>query len=452
MFDPFADDSGPRAHGAASDDAGWAPPPMSHYDVPHAEEPDDEEPYDQPAYAEPAYGQSAFEEPTVSQAVASPPPPPPPFEPLPCRRRRSRGGVAVRPCSRPRGRVACRERPRDRPRPTSKSTTIVRTASSSGSNATTATLPKPTTVGTSNGTTEPVAAVAATLAPSVVQIETSQGLGSGFIYDSAGHILTAAHVVSGAGDTVTVRLADGTAQTGTVVGADASTDVAVIKINLSGTKAKIANLAVGDAPRSVRPRSRSGARSASSRPSPRASSARSTGRCRRPPAPNTRPPRNGPICRHFIPSSSAGLTSGTAALHSKGIIRSARAATDDSNRCLMIFVLPYRSQGGAYRTASAASTTGAMTPVLFRSVRFENSWQLNYRSFLQTKCRWNLKVPGTIDVPARLCGAHARVRNDHRPWVAKSRRARQDPINPNRLRRSRRRTSRVAFSTVWERV
>ena len=123
-------------------------------------------------------------------------------------------------------------------------TTVVRTASS---DATTATLPKPTTVGTSNGTTEPIAAVAAALAPSVVQIETSQGLGSGFIYDSAGHVLTAAHVVTGAGDTVTVRLADGTAQTGRVVGADASTDVAVIKINLSGTKAKIANLAVGDA-------------------------------------------------------------------------------------------------------------------------------------------------------------------------------------------------------------
>src|SRR4029077_6306187 len=38
-----------------------------------------------------------------------------------------------------------------------------------------------------------------------------------------------------------------TAQTGRVVGADTSTDVAVIKINLSGTKPKIANLAVGDA-------------------------------------------------------------------------------------------------------------------------------------------------------------------------------------------------------------
>jgi len=41
----------------------------------------------------------------------------------------------------------------------------------------------------------------------VVEIETSQGLGSGVIYDRKGHILTAAHVVSGV-SAVTVRLAD----------------------------------------------------------------------------------------------------------------------------------------------------------------------------------------------------------------------------------------------------
>src|ERR1700680_1574730 len=65
----------------------------------------------------------------------------------------------------------------------------------------------------------------------------------------------------------------------------------------------------------------------------------------------TRPPRKGPICRHFMPPSNAGWMSETAALHSKGIIRSnARIATDDSNRCLMIFVLPYGSRGGvSYR-------------------------------------------------------------------------------------------------------
>ena len=126
-------------------------------------------------------------------------------------------------------------------RATGNKTTIVRATS-----ATSATVSStPTVPVKSSGTEEPVAAVAAALAPSVVQIETNQGLGSGFIYDSAGHILTAAHVVSGAGSTVTVRLADGTSRTGTVVGLDQNTDVAVVKVDLSGTKAKPASLATG---------------------------------------------------------------------------------------------------------------------------------------------------------------------------------------------------------------
>jgi len=129
-------------------------------------------------------------------------------------------------------------------RATGNKTTIIR---QSDANVTTATVStNPTTVSTNKGSSEPIAAVAASLAPSVVQIETSQGLGSGFIYDSAGHILTAAHVVTGAGNTVTVRLADGSSQKGTVVGADQSTDVAVVKINLSGTSAKVASLALND--------------------------------------------------------------------------------------------------------------------------------------------------------------------------------------------------------------
>src|SRR4029077_9090758 len=110
-----------------------------------------------------------------------------------------------------------------------------------GTNATTATVSTSPLVAGSHS--EPVPAVAAALAPSVVQIETNQGLGTGFVYDSDGHILTAAHVVEGAGNTVTVRLADGSTRTGHVVGADQSTDVAVVKISLSGTKARPANLA-----------------------------------------------------------------------------------------------------------------------------------------------------------------------------------------------------------------
>jgi S1-C subfamily serine protease len=75
---------------------------------------------------------------------------------------------------------------------------------------------------------EPVAAVADELLPSVVQIETGTGLGSGVIYDEDGFILTAAHVVDGTSEVV-VRLADGNRVEGRVVGADDATDVAVVQ-------------------------------------------------------------------------------------------------------------------------------------------------------------------------------------------------------------------------------
>ena len=82
-----------------------------------------------------------------------------------------------------------------------------------------------------NTTQEPIAAVAAAVSPSVVQIETRSGLGSGVIYTSDGHILTAAHVVDGAGKNVKVRLADGTVKDGEVLGADDASDIAVVKID-----------------------------------------------------------------------------------------------------------------------------------------------------------------------------------------------------------------------------
>jgi putative serine protease PepD len=91
---------------------------------------------------------------------------------------------------------------------------------------------------------EPVAAVAAAVSPAVVQIETRSGLGSGFVYDPDGHILTAAHVVEGAGNTVNVRLADGSVHKGEVIGADDASDVAVVKIDpVDGMQ--VATLALG---------------------------------------------------------------------------------------------------------------------------------------------------------------------------------------------------------------
>jgi putative serine protease PepD len=91
---------------------------------------------------------------------------------------------------------------------------------------------------------EPIAAVAAAVSPAVVQIETRAGLGSGFVYDAEGHILTAAHVVEGAGKSVNVRLADGSVHKGEVIGADDASDVAVVKID-PVEDMQIANLALG---------------------------------------------------------------------------------------------------------------------------------------------------------------------------------------------------------------
>jgi putative serine protease PepD len=80
---------------------------------------------------------------------------------------------------------------------------------------------------------EPVAAVARAVLPSVVKIETGGGVGSGVVYDADGFILTAAHVVENASE-VTVRLADGSRLPGDVVGSDANTDVAVVRVSESG--------------------------------------------------------------------------------------------------------------------------------------------------------------------------------------------------------------------------
>ncbi|HYF44713.1 MAG TPA: trypsin-like peptidase domain-containing protein, partial [Acidimicrobiales bacterium] len=91
---------------------------------------------------------------------------------------------------------------------------------------------------------EPIADVAATVAPTVVQIEVGQGVGSGFIYDEEGLILTAAHVVQGSSE-VDVVLADGDRLEGEVLGADDGTDVAVIQIDPGDRDLPVAALATG---------------------------------------------------------------------------------------------------------------------------------------------------------------------------------------------------------------
>lgn len=86
------------------------------------------------------------------------------------------------------------------------------------------------------------------------QSQVEQALGSGFIWDTAGHIVTNNHVIDGA-DKVTVKFSDGTTASAKVVGADRNSDLAVIQVDVSNrtltpvvmadsTQVKVGQLAV----------------------------------------------------------------------------------------------------------------------------------------------------------------------------------------------------------------
>jgi putative serine protease PepD len=91
---------------------------------------------------------------------------------------------------------------------------------------------------------------------SVAQITARGGAGTatgtGFVIDSDGLIVTNQHVIDGA-STIDVKLGDGATKRATVVGQDASTDLALLRIDTSGRKLTALKLAdsskvqVGDA-------------------------------------------------------------------------------------------------------------------------------------------------------------------------------------------------------------
>jgi putative serine protease PepD len=85
-----------------------------------------------------------------------------------------------------------------------------------------------------------VVKVVQSVSPSVVQIEDQQGLGSGIVFDAAGHIVTNNHVVSGA-KSFTVTTSSGKRYPATLVGSFPPDDLAVIKI--SGAHLKPATFA-----------------------------------------------------------------------------------------------------------------------------------------------------------------------------------------------------------------
>ncbi len=68
-------------------------------------------------------------------------------------------------------------------------------------------------------------------AVTVPEQKESNNLGSGVILDSAGYVLTNAHVIKNA-DVVTVTLQDGRQSDAKIIGADTDTDLAVLKIDL----------------------------------------------------------------------------------------------------------------------------------------------------------------------------------------------------------------------------
>jgi S1-C subfamily serine protease len=77
--------------------------------------------------------------------------------------------------------------------------------------------------------------------PSVVEIATDSGLGSGVVYDGQGHIVTNAHVVEDA-TRFRVTLADGRSSDATLVGAYPPDDLAVIRVS-AGTPPPAARFA-----------------------------------------------------------------------------------------------------------------------------------------------------------------------------------------------------------------
>jgi putative serine protease PepD len=85
----------------------------------------------------------------------------------------------------------------------------------------------------STGPQDGFAQVVEAASPSVVQIRSARGLGSGIVFDRAGHIVTNAHVVAGS-TTFQVTAADGSTRAATLRGVFPQGDLAVVEV--SGAK------------------------------------------------------------------------------------------------------------------------------------------------------------------------------------------------------------------------
>lgn len=113
---------------------------------------------------------------------------------------------------------------RERLEPTTTTTTATTTA------------PTATAPGTDDAA-ESVQAIVRDASPGVVLVEQPRGLGTGFLIDGKGHVLTNAHVVDGSAQ-VTVTYADGTTQDAKVLAEDPTIDLAVLDVGTPPASAK----------------------------------------------------------------------------------------------------------------------------------------------------------------------------------------------------------------------
>ena len=137
--------------------------------------------------------------------------------------------------------------------------------SQSATSTTTTVAANSSTTNVSNGVLT-IAEIAKQSSPSVVEVDATESAGSstfgggssaasaegtGFVYDSKGDIVTNDHVVKGS-SSVSVKLQDGSTYKATIVGADVTTDIAVLHIDAPSseltplTLADSSNVQVGD--------------------------------------------------------------------------------------------------------------------------------------------------------------------------------------------------------------
>ncbi len=97
------------------------------------------------------------------------------------------------------------------------------------------TLPSPSTAPGQSSSQSQLTSIYQQFSPGVVTVQTPSGLGSGWVYNADGIIVTNDHVV-GTDTQVEVDFASGLKTFGTVIGTDTYSDLAVIKVNVPASE------------------------------------------------------------------------------------------------------------------------------------------------------------------------------------------------------------------------